>query len=164
MINHEDIFYDVDDFIKQNEQILLPKLKTKNIKNAGRKPRLHLSEIVTIIIVFHHSRMRTFKDYYNMIVIPDLKKDFPGLVSYNRFIELMKNSAAALYLFLICKRLGVKTGRYFIDSTKLIACNNNANSIIKKLLKTLFNSMYTYMCNEVFRRPCGGRGPGLFHL
>lgn len=123
-MNHEDIFYEVDDFIKLNEQSFLPKKTTKNIKKAGRKARLALSEVVTIIIAFHNSRIRTFKDYYLRIVLCMWKKDFPGLVSYNRFIELMKSSAFALYSFLMNMRLGTKTGSYFIDSTKIEVCDN----------------------------------------
>jgi len=124
MINHENIFYEVDDFIKLNNQIFLKEKNEKNIKNAGAKSRLALSEVVTIIIAFHNSRMRTFKDYYLKTVCVFMKNDFPNLVSYNRFLELMKTAAFALHAFLQCTRLGKLTGLYFGDSTKLSVCNN----------------------------------------
>lgn len=53
-----------------------------------------------------------------------LKDEFPGLVSYNRFIELSHRCAVAFMLFLhyVCK--GECTGISFIDSTVLRVCHN----------------------------------------
>ena len=56
-----------------------------------------LSEILTIIIYFHYSKIKTFKDYYKMLN----PRDYSELVSYNRFIELMQNSIVPLMAF--CK-------------------------------------------------------------
>ena len=50
---------------------------------------MSLSEIMTIVIAFHGSGFRTFKEFYTLQVLPHWKKAFPNLVSYNRFIELM---------------------------------------------------------------------------
>ena len=57
------IFCHIDDFCK-----VLEKEKNKNLigndKNAGRKPRLSMSEILTIIIYYQMSGFKNFKIYY----------------------------------------------------------------------------------------------------
>lgn len=81
------------------------------------KTQLQLSEIMTLLIGFPGSRYRTFKDFYQLQVIPYWSKAMPNLVSYNRFLELMSMALLALcFLFeYYCK--GEVTGTSFIDST-----------------------------------------------
>ena len=43
---------------------------------------------MTIVIAFHPSGYRTFKEFYTFQVLPHCQSAFPQLVSYNRFIEL----------------------------------------------------------------------------
>ena len=43
---------------------------------------------MTMLIHFHQSRYRAFKDCYTGSVLPGLRREFPGLVSGNRFVEL----------------------------------------------------------------------------
>lgn len=113
------IFYYVDNFCKEFETKLLPAKKP-----VGPKPRMTLSEIMTIAIYFHYSKLRTFKDYYQRIRTW-YKGYFNRLVSYNRFVEVMQTILAPLMMFqLFCLSFATKTGIYFIDSTKLIVCNN----------------------------------------
>jgi hypothetical protein len=90
------LFYTVDEFCK----IFEPKYKTHLLK-SGRIQRvkpssLSLSEVLTIIIHFHQSNHKNFKHYYTDYVRVYLGSDFPGLVSYSRFIELMSNTAVLL--------------------------------------------------------------------
>lgn len=87
------IFYHVDEFCKDLNTFLKNKKLGERTSKAGKKPRMTLSEIMTITIYFHHSKMRTFKDYYSTIIKGLLFKAFPKTVSYNRFVELMKQSA-----------------------------------------------------------------------
>ena len=47
------IFYHVDNFCKDLEEFLKAKAIADNTSNAGRKPRLTMSEIMTITIFFH---------------------------------------------------------------------------------------------------------------
>ncbi len=54
------------------------------------KTRMALSEIMTILIMYHLSGYRTFKWYYLHHVMKYQKQDFQNLVSYNRFVEIMK--------------------------------------------------------------------------
>jgi hypothetical protein len=69
---------------------LLPDTKTRR----HRKPSLCLSEVMTILVRFHHSGYRTFKDFYTKHVLVFLRAEFPGLVSYCRFVEFLPSAWA----------------------------------------------------------------------
>jgi hypothetical protein len=43
---------------------------------------------MTIVIAFHGSGYRTFKDFYQQKVLADWRDAFPNLVSYGRFVDL----------------------------------------------------------------------------
>jgi hypothetical protein len=89
----------------------------------GPKPKLSASEVMTIIIYFHISRYRDFKTYYTKYVMKHLRSEFPNLVSYNRFVELMPLTLLPLCLYLrTC--MGEVTGISFIDATSLPVCHN----------------------------------------
>lgn len=133
-----EIFYHTDNFCKKFNKYLSSKGLGDRTEVAGRKRGLTISEVMTIVINFHHSRMRTFKDYYTLYVKPFLRQAFPGLVSYNRFTELMKECVFPLYLFINYCCLGKITGIAFIDSTKLVVCNNlriSSNKVFKGIAK-----------------------------
>jgi hypothetical protein len=89
----------------------------------GPKPKLSASEIMTIIIYFHMTRFRDFKTYYNDYVRKHLRTEFPNLVSYNRFVELMPTTFLPLCLYLQTRQ-GAVSGISFIDSTPLPVCHN----------------------------------------
>ena len=61
----EDTFYEIDDFCKEyytkESQYILPNPERQRIRLC----RLSASEIMTILILFHLSHYRTFKDYYH---------------------------------------------------------------------------------------------------
>lgn len=59
-----------------------------------------ISEVMTIVIAFHGSGFRTFKEFYTLQVLPHWRNAFPELVSYNRFVELMLWSLMGLLYFL----------------------------------------------------------------
>lgn len=89
----------------------------------GPKPKLSTSEIMTIIIYFHMMRYRDFKTYYTNYVMKHLRSEFPDLVSYNRFVELMPMALLPLCLYLQTQ-LGPVTGISFVDATPLPVCHN----------------------------------------
>jgi len=78
---------------------------------------------MTITIHFHQSNYRTFKAYYTKYVLEYLRKDFPNLVSYSRFVRLMGQAFVPLTLFLLTQR-GQCTGISFMDSTPIKVCHN----------------------------------------
>jgi hypothetical protein len=84
-----ELFCDVDDFCLWLAQHNLPHQLSLAGAKRGPKPTLALSEIMTILIHFHQSHYRDFKAYYTEHVIVHLRSEFPNLVSYNRFVELM---------------------------------------------------------------------------
>jgi hypothetical protein len=67
-------------------------------KAASATRELCLSEVMTIVVGFHLSGYRT-KDYCLNQALRNERSYFPGLVSYNRFVELLQGNAGALELF-----------------------------------------------------------------
>lgn len=119
-----EIFCESDDFCKfLREEVGLKLLGDNAI--AGRKPSMTASEIVTISIYFHVSRFKSFKDYYNTLILGYLRQNFSKVVSYNRFIELRQEMMIPLILFVKTKGLGKCDGISIIDSTTLEVCHVN---------------------------------------
>lgn len=83
-----------------------------------------MSEVMTILILFHQSHYRNFKAFYLEHVCAHLHSEFPGLVSYKRFVDYIPSALIPLcaYLKLCC--LGKCTGISFIDATSLDVCLN----------------------------------------
>ena len=67
----------------------------------GWECRMSVSEIMTIMILFHQKNYRTFKHFYTGYVAVFLKKEFPTLLSYNRFVEQKKRVIMPLFFFMI---------------------------------------------------------------
>lgn len=129
------IFYHVDNFCKDLDSHLAT---TGLIAQPKRGPVCSLSdsETMSILIYFHHSGKRNFKDYYLTYIKGFLKQAFPYAPSYGRFIELIPNCVMPLYIFMNYCRLGTVTGIAFIDSTSLPVCLNlriRANKVFKGL-------------------------------
>jgi hypothetical protein len=119
-----ELFCDVDDFC----QVFLPAW-SKQMLASGAKQRLRLrsltmSEIMTILIAFHQSHYRDFKAYYCEQVVKYWHAEFPGLVSYNRFVEFIPSALVPLMMYLRTNCLGQCSGISFIDSTPLKVCLN----------------------------------------
>ena len=129
------IFCDVDDFCKAYEEYCEKHLlMDKN--QIVPKTSMYLSEIMTIVIYFHLSNYRTFKWYYNKFVCKTLKSYFPKLVSYNRFVEIMKMTIVPLTVYLINYGFGKSTGINFVDSTPIKVCDNHriySHKVFKEL-------------------------------
>ncbi len=96
-----EMFCDVDDFCQKFQPQWEQQQLTAGIKQRRRSGQLCLSEIMTIIIHFHQSSYRDFKAYYQKYVMINLRSEFPNLVSYPRFVTLMKETILPLcgYLY-----------------------------------------------------------------
>lgn len=116
------LFVLLDDFCKEFIPSWENHLLNSGIKKRKRDGQLSPSEIMTIYIHFHQSHYRDFKNYYINHVCKHLRHLFPGLVSYNRFVTLIKSVLVPLCFFLQ-SFTGEKTGIYFIDSTIIKACH-----------------------------------------
>lgn len=118
-----EIFCEADDFCKEYFKEIKNNILPNPNRKRHRKARMHLSEIMTIVILFHLSHYRTFKDFYHECVIRHWRKYFPNLVSYNRFVELQSSIIAVLVAYLL-SRSGKKTDLYYIDSSPIKVCHN----------------------------------------
>jgi hypothetical protein len=118
------LFCDIDDFCQNADAFCgryIPRLPYDG--EAKRyQSRLSISEVMTIVVAFHGSGYRTFKDFYTQQVLLHWRRAFPNLVSYNRFVELIPWSCMGLMAFLTCCCLGDISGISFIDSTALAVC------------------------------------------
>ena len=112
-----EIFYQFDEFCKLFQKSLI------SDKRKGRKNKLKLSEILTIMVMYHYSGYKTFKDYYIKHVMREWFKDFPNLTSYARFVELKTRSIIPLIHWIKIVGNGTCTGISFIDSFTLKACH-----------------------------------------
>ena len=91
-----ELFCDVDDFCRVFEPFWHKQLLRAGSKQRNRARELALSEIMTILILFHQSHYRTFKAFYTEQVSEHLQSEFPCLVSYTRFVEFFPSTLVPL--------------------------------------------------------------------
>jgi len=127
------LFCEIDDFVKSLESTG-NNFYLGNEKSRGKKSNLSLSEIMTILIKYHDSGFKNFKTFY-LSFLSSNRSEFPDLVSYNRFIELIPSALFPLAAYLKT-RMGKNTGIAFIDSTPLSVCHNiriSRNKVFKEI-------------------------------
>lgn len=118
-----EMFCAVDDFCLAFEPAWQRQLVASGQAQRQRARQLCRSEIMTILILFHQSHYRHFKAFYTEHVLVHLRAEFPGLVSYTRFIEFIPSTLLPLCGYLRhC--FGTCTGIAFIDSTPVAVCHN----------------------------------------
>lgn len=117
-----ELYCNVDDFWKSFKEEWDKHLIDTRKSKRGPEPELSTSEIMSIVILFHQSNYRTFKHFY-FYVRNYMQKEFPKLISYSRFVNLMKNIFVPLFAYLLYLR-GEVTGIAFIDSTSIAVCHN----------------------------------------
>lgn len=119
-----ELFCHVDDFCQEFLPTWQSHLLSSGAIQRQRLRQLSLSEIMTILILFHQSHYRDFKAFYQTYVLKHLRAEFPGLVSYKRFVDFMPSS-----LFPLCayarQCCGTCTGISFLDSTPIAVCDNH---------------------------------------
>ena len=115
------LFCDIDDFCLLFE----PRWERKLLETRQRHrvSTLCLSEVMTIITLFHASSYRNFKAYYTGHVLKQYVWAFPRLVSYGRFVELMPAALVPLCGYLQSRK-GNCSGISFVDSTSVKVCHN----------------------------------------
>lgn len=119
-----DLFCDVDDFCQsyvpdwQKQWLVTGEIQRQRARS------LRISEIMTILIHFHQSHYRDFKAYDTDYVLERLQREFPGLVSYTRFVEYIPSVLIPLCVYLRQSCLGTCTGISFMDATSLAVCKN----------------------------------------
>lgn len=120
VLDFTEIFVYVDDFCAGFLPYWEKHLISNGLRKRNRLSKLTLSEILTIIIMYHRSPFDCFKYYYQYIYF-NHRHDFRIMPCYERFVALMKQALPVLcYLFGCIK--GEITGIQFIDSTTLEVC------------------------------------------
>ena len=110
-----EIFCMADDFCRFFDAMMEKyTLKEAKKRKYHREGTLSKAEVMVILILFHSSGYRCLE-----------------LVSYNRFVELEKEVAIPLALFIKKVLLGKCTGISFVDSTPLGVCKNQRIHIHK---------------------------------
>ncbi len=117
------VFCDIDDFCLLFEPTWQRQQLAAAPRQRHRPSSLALSEVMTIIVLFHASGYRNFKTFYTDYVAKHLLSAFPKLTSYNRFVELMPQALVPLCCYLHTRR-GECSGISFIDSTTIAVCHN----------------------------------------
>ena len=113
------LFCDIDDFCLLFE----PPWKRRLLAAGRRRDRasaLCLSEVMTIIVLFHSSAYRNFKSYYTEHVMKHYAGAFPRLVSYGRFVELMPSALVPLCGYLQSRK-GQCSGVSFVVRLMTVA-------------------------------------------
>lgn len=117
------LFCDIDDFCQFFEPLWKKRLLCAGRRRRDRAGVLCLSEVMTIIVMFHSSSYRNFKAYYTEQVLQHYPGAFPQLPSYQRFVELMPRALVPLCGYLQTRK-GRCSGISFVDSTSLAVCHN----------------------------------------
>ncbi len=119
-----EIFVQIDDFTQVfDAEICQLRLESSKSKSRNRKSKLSDSEMMTILICFHLSRIDNFKSYYKMYLSKHYQHLFPDLVSYERFVQSSKKIMVPMMVFLRTNALGACRGISFIDSTPIRVCH-----------------------------------------
>ena len=118
-----ELFCLADDLCKFFDRMVTKYTFKNTVKRSyHRNSTMSKAEIMLIIILFHDSNYRCLKHFYQERVCKHLRHLFPKVVSYNRFIELEREVAVPLALFIKKVILGKCTGICFVDSTPLRVC------------------------------------------
>jgi hypothetical protein len=117
------LFIAIDDFCialhawKQTH----PQFKSKVTKT----PTVSDSELLTILVFYQCSGYKCFQYYYQNLVTNDMKTYFPQQISYERFVALLPRLLPGLYVLLKMQMLlSRRSNQYFIDSKKIVVCDN----------------------------------------
>jgi hypothetical protein len=117
------LFCDIDDFC----QSFLPAWRQSLIGDGeakrNREHGMGISEMITLLVAYHYKGYRVFKWFYQQHVQKLWRPEFPNLLSYNRFIELMPRLLVPLAAFM-ASRCDTSEGIAFVDSTSLCVCEN----------------------------------------
>ena len=123
MDNLVEMFCDVDDFCHQFSPKWEAQLLSDGTRKRRRKSKMTTSERMTIVIAFHQSNHRDFKNFYIGLVQRYWAEFFPELLSYTRFINTMSDLIVPMCAYFQTVK-GKPTGIAFVDSTSLKVCHN----------------------------------------
>ena len=94
-----EIYCMADDFCKLFDETGKRHSVSDGKKYRNKPNRLSDAEVITILILFHMGGYRCLKHFYVGHVCLHCRLLFPKVVSYNRFVELEKEVAVQLKVF-----------------------------------------------------------------
>lgn len=136
----------MDNFCKEFEQRYKRHiLSSTKGKTRSRNTQVSLSEMLCLLIMFQSSRMRDFKSFY-YFVSKEMRRAFPKLCSYQRFVELMPRAIPMLIVLLNCLYESCD-GTSFVDSSEIKVCHikrEKRHKVFKGIAKKSKSSMGWY--------------------
>jgi len=142
----EDLYCVVDDFCKEFMPEWYASLIENKVKQKPWSCQMSPSEIMVIMILFHQQQYRNFKAFYLMHVQQHMKKDFPKLLSYSRFVEQMQSITVPLFFFLM-QIPKAETGDIVVNSRgeimnlKLTSAKEDDRKPVEDLTHELFGKL-----------------------
>lgn len=128
-----EIFVQTDDFCQELEQWLRNQGKYKPVYRG----RMAMSEMMAILIFYHHSGYKCFQYYYEEMIRFDIASDFPQAVSYKHFLSLIPRCLNHLFMFRKWQSSQIQKGdAFYIDSKRLPVCHNRrikSNRVFKNI-------------------------------
>jgi hypothetical protein len=122
MIDITELFCKSDDFYQEFWPQFQRHLLTSGVERQ-RSGQMSVSEMLTIMVFFHHSGFQTFKRFYLEYVLKYHKKEFPHAVCYARFVQIMPKILVPLMAFMDSLK-SRSEGIAFIDSMHISVCKN----------------------------------------
>ena len=138
-----ELFSFVDDFFQQYDLHMQKNLLPQRRKPT-REPGLQISEIISIVLLFHYSPAKNFKYFYTSY-LQQYHSEFPMLPSYCRFVALQQRCLGHFHsLITILCAVAKQTGINYVDSTYISVCHNkrtNKHKVFKGLAELGKSSM-----------------------
>lgn len=116
-----EVFIQADDFC----QALDRWLESQEHPRVIYQGRMSVSELLAILVFYHHSGYKCFQYYYEEMILCHLKSYFPSAVSYKHFLSLIPRCQTHLLVWMkvICAQAR-PANAYYVDSKKLPVCDN----------------------------------------
>ena len=126
------LFCFVDTFVQAAQSYIhANQLEERSRRKPTRTCSMTLSEILTVLLMYHQSGCKNF-EYFYKLYMPLYLGEFRCLLSYTRFIEI--KSRALPYLIGLLQwyfTQSTPTGIAYIDSTSLAVCHNKRTPMHK---------------------------------
>lgn len=113
-----EIFVETDDFLMELEQVVM----TQGLPKPEWHSRFSRSEVMTVLIAYHHSGRKCIKYFYCQDILGSYHSWLPDAPCYERFVALIPHVVLELYLSLK-KRCQPALAENYIDSKPLKACH-----------------------------------------
>jgi hypothetical protein len=113
-----EIFIACDDFCKHFQHYSMSQLY-----QPLKERQMCDSEMMAILVFYHHSGMKCFKYYYEQIIAKLLRSYWRKPYAYEAFVAQIPRVNFLLFAFLSACRLAATTEANYIDSTPLVVAH-----------------------------------------